>query len=418
MNKLEKIVYDLVKQTPWIKFFLRNLYQSFFDLLPRKKEFFINPYHFKENYFFGFHDIDPFSSDCSKLLTNHSLINMQMPQKEDKLEVGYIDIIDEKMGDFHSLDSSNSWNYHKGCRLQWLSETEIIYNIALDSLLISKIFDIKTEKELIIDFPIDTVHKQKRIATSFSYERLERCMPGYGYPYKDNGYINSFSPEETGLFIIDLKQNTRKLLISIASLVKELNDKKFESGYWHFITHSEFSEDGRYVSFLHRWIGDDIKKRWTRMIIYDFQEDNWFTLPTQGWGVSHYVWNRKNQILGYCNIDNIDCHVVFDIPSGNYRKIALNKINSDGHQSFIGDNAFITDTYPDRYRMAKLFKVSLTSDKVELLASIFSPKEFQTKTYYKHIACDLHPRVSKNKKYVCFDSPRTGKRAIYIMKLN
>ena len=417
MNKLEKTVYDLVKRTPWIKFLLRNLYQSFFDLLPKKKEYFANTIQYKENCFFGFHDIDPFSSDCTKVLTNHTLLDLHMPCKEDLLEVGYIDLADGKMGDFQTLGISHAWNYHKGCRLQWLSSSKVIFNTAIDKKLVSKIVDIEVGNEQMIDYSIDTICKQKMIATSFSYERLERCMPGYGYLYPDEGFLDEFVPNGTGLFIVDLKYNTRRLLISIVDLVKELNDKNYETGYWHFITHTEFSVDGRYISFLHRWIGDDIKKRWTRMIVYDLHENTWFTLPTTGWGVSHYVWNKNNQILGYCNIDNIDCHVLFDIPGKEYKKIATNKLNSDGHQSFIDEDEFVTDTYPDKYRMAKIFKVNIPTNHAEQLVSVYSPKQFQTKTYYKHIACDLHPRVSQNGKYVCFDSPRTGKRAIYVMKI-
>lgn len=418
MNKFEKLVYDLVKRTPWIKFVIRNIYQSFFDFLPRKKEYFNSRYQYKENCFFGFHDIDPFSDDCTKVLTNKLSFDLRMPVKGETLEVGYIDLKDGEMGDFNKVGISYAWNYHKGCRLQWFSESEVIYNTAKNEKLVSRIIDINNGKETIIDFPIDTVYRGKNIATSFSYERLEKCMPGYGYPYNDEGYLDEYAPKNEGLFLIDLNTNSRRLLLSIKDLINELDDEKFTDNYWHFITHSEFSEDGRYISFLHRWVGEDIKKRWTRLIIYDLSENKWFLLPTTGWGVSHYVWNNKNQLLAYCSIENKDCHAIFDIPSMKHKKIATNDLNSDGHQSFIGNDAFVTDTYPDRSRMAKLHKVNISTNQTSLIASVYSPKVFQTKTYYKHIACDLHPRVSKNGEYLCFDSPRSGKRSIYVMKLN
>lgn len=418
MNKIEKIVYDVVKVNPWLKFLLRNLYQTFFDILPKKKEFFVYKFDYKENCFFGFHDVNPFSYDNTKILSNRSHIDLRMPGKSDELEIGYIDIDKDKLGEFHCLSYSRTWNYHKGCRLQWLSKTSIIYNTEEDNNLVSRILDIKSGLEKQINFPIDTVCQNKNIASTFSYERLEYCMPGYGYNYKDNGLLEIFAPKETGLFIIDLETQQRKLLVSIDELVKELDDKQFETSYWHFVTHSEFSTDGRYVSFLHRWVGKDIKKRWTRLIVFDFDQQNWFALPTTGWGVSHYVWNNRNQILAYCSLDGKDSHIIFDIPQLNYKRVAEGIINSDGHQSFVEDDVFITDTYPDKYRMAKILKVNIDTNDIELLASVFSPKIFQTKTYYSHIACDLHPRVSSNGEYVCFDSPRTGKRALYVMKIN
>lgn len=418
MNKIEKTIYNLVKRTPWIKFLLRNLYQSFFDLLPRRKDFFSTSYQYKENCFFGFHDVDPFSSDCTKILSNQTKLNFSMPSKEDSLNIGYFNILDDKMGDFNFVNKSFAWNFHKGCRLQWISDSEIIFNTAVDNKLVSKIVDISSNKERLINYAIDTVDMKSMKATSFSYERLERCMPGYGYLYSDGGFIDQFIPKETGLFLIDLKKNTRKLLVSLFDIVKDLDSEKFKTSYWHFVTHSEFSPDGRYISFLHRWIGKDIKKRWTRLIIYDLQNNCWKVLPTTDWGVSHYVWNKNNQIVAYASVDHFDGHVVFDIPNFEFTRIASEKLNSDGHQSFIGTTKFVTDTYPDRFRMAKLYAVDIKNEQVNLLCSIYSPKKFQTKTYYKHIACDLHPRVSKNGRYLCFDSPRTGRRGLYVMKIN
>jgi len=84
---------------------------------------------------------------------------------------------------------------------------------------------------------------------------------------------------------------------------------------------------------------------------------------------------------------------------------------------FISDTSFVADTYPDKYRMAKIYKADINTQSADLLLSIYSPKEFQTKDFKCHIACDLHPRVSPSGKYLCFDSPRTGKRGLYIMAI-
>jgi len=52
------------------------------------------------------------------------------------------------------------------------------------------------------------------------------------------------------------------------------------------------------------------------------------------------------------------------------------------------------------------------------LASVYSPKRYQTKDFKNHIACDLHPRVAPNGKYISFDSVKSGKRSLCIMKIN
>jgi hypothetical protein len=418
MNKFENIAYNVVKTTPWLKYLLRNIYQNIFDFFPRKAEYFSGTYDYREGYFFGFHDVDPFSVDCSKLLANHNNFDFRMPKKEEGLHVGFFDIHNMQLGKYHAIDVSYAWNYHKGCRLQWLSDDKIIFNSAVNDNLIAKIINIKSEKTKIIDYPIDSISPDGTLATSFSYERLERCMPGYGYAYKDEGYLAQSASKETGLFLINIKENKRKLLISTFDLMKDMDLPKYSSDkYLHYITHSAFSKDGRFISFLHRWTGQDIQKLETRVIIYNLQTASFFALPTDLTG-SHYVWNNNNQLIVSCEINHQICHTLFDINAPNdYKTIVPEKLNSDGHQCFINSNTFITDTYPDKNRMAQLYKVSIKNNTVKKIASIYSPKRFQTISFYKHIACDVHPRVSRNGRYLCFDSPRTGKRSIYIMNL-
>lgn len=419
MNQVESIVYNLVRKNPALKQWVRNAYQSVFDLLPRKKEYFTGYYQYREGYFFGFHDVSPFSQDERMLLANHPAFDLRMPKAgEEGMEVGYFDFKDGQIGDYHTIGTSYAWNYHKGCRLQWIDGQNVIFNTAIDGRLLSKIVDLKTGKERTVAYPIDAVNvaNGKSLATTFSYERLERCMPGYGYPYQDGGYTEQAAPKETGLFLLDMDTDERKLLVSIAELAASV-DSSYMKGYLHFVTHTEFSKDGRYIAFLYRRIpteGDYMKRR-TRVCVYDLEKGELITLPTQESG-SHYVWNNKNQLVISCVIDGMSCHVLYDMNNvESYHIVAGEKLNSDGHQSFVTDTIFVTDTYPDRYRMAKIYKADVEAQEAELLVSVYSPKKFQTKDFKCHIACDLHPRVSASGKYLCFDSPRTGKRGLYVM---
>ena len=101
---------------------------------------------------------------------------------------------------------------------------------------------------------LDTVSEDGRLATNFSYERLNVLMPGYGYPYcHDGGCLEQKAPAETGLFLIDMSTGKRRMLLSLEQLAKE-SDSPLAALESHFVTHSEFSKDGRYVSFMHRHI--------------------------------------------------------------------------------------------------------------------------------------------------------------------
>ena len=158
-------------------------------------------------------------------------------------------------------------------------------------------------------------------------------------------------------------------------------------------------------------------KRRSVMCVYDLVKKELIVLPSQESG-SHYVWNNKNQIIASCILDGNSCHALFDMNNlEKVSKIDETLLNSDGHQSFVSDNTFVTDTYPDKWRMAKLYLTDINSNSSKLIASLYSPKKFQTKDFKCHIACDLHPRVSPSGNYVCFDSPRSGQRGLYVMSL-
>lgn len=420
MNNIETFVYNIVRKNPAVKQAVRNIYQGIFDILPHRKEWFGNYYDYKEGYFFGFHDISPLSQDESKLICLHNSFDLRMPKPNEPIEVGFFDFNQGEIKDWHKIGESYAWNYHKGCRLQWIDNNKVIFNTAIKNELKSVIVDIENGNKSIIDYPIDAIFYKddKLLATSFSYKRLERCMPGYGYPYSDNGYIAEAAPEKTGLFLIDLNTNDRTLLINLRDIAISVTGK-VEEEYLHFVTHSEFSPDGKYISFLYRRIpkeGDYMKRR-SVMCVYNLDKKKLIVLPTQESG-SHYVWNNKNEIIASVNLNGKNCHALFNPEKLDFAKmIDPNHLNSDGHQSFITDSEFVTDTYPDKWRMAKLYRTDIGNEKTELIASVYSPKKFQTKDFHCHIACDLHPRVIGNGKYVCFDSPRTGKRGIYVMKL-
>mgnify|MGYP002626270705 CR=1 FL=1 len=420
MNKIETVVYGVVRQHPGLKKFLKSTYQGFFDLLPRKKEFFSGNISYKEGYFFGFHDISPLSNDETKLLTNKFEFDGRMPKSDEKLTLGYFDFNDGTLGDFHKIATTTAWNWHKGCRFQWLDNKRVIFNSVVGGQLCASIADTEGNFLSQTDFPIDSVFiaQDKELATSFCYERLNKCMPGYGYAVADGDSDENY-PRDSGLFIIDLKTNIRKCVVSLYDLANNIGNK-YLKGYKHFVTHSEFSKDGKYISFLYRAVpygeeGKDMHKTW--IVVHNLLTSDTQALPTQESG-SHYVWNNKGQIVASCTLDKKNCHAIFDVKNNCLVKtVASDSINSDGHQSFVTDEIFVTDTYPDRSRMARIYSVDVNNDGVKLLANVYSPKEFQTKDVYCHIACDLHPRVLASGKYICFDSPRTGRRGIYIMSM-
>lgn len=415
MNKIEKVVYNLVKSNPRLKSFIRNIYQSVFDLLPDRDNWSSATIIEKKGYFLGFHDKSPFSFDEQYVLANKIEIPLRMPQKDDLLTVGFWN---NELEQYTPVLKTYAWNYHKGCRLQWLGDNthSFIFNNIVNGKLGANIYSIDNGETRELDYPIDTVSHNGKFATSFSYERLNRYMPGYGYCYEDEPYFDEYESENTGLFLIDIENNTRKLLISLKQLAMMQPDETMRNAH-HYVTHTEFSTDDDRVAFLHRWTYEDPDKRYTRLVTCKLDGTDIHISITSGM-VSHYDWDKEHGILAYCQVNGVDGHYIFkDYKMKEVKRVAPD-LNSDGHQSYIPNtDFFVTDTYPDKWRHAKIYKVDIKNNKTELLADLKSPKAFQSPNIYKHWACDLHPRVSPDGKYVCFDSVHSGERSFCVMKI-
>lgn len=413
MNKIEAFVYHIVKNNYILKNLLRNIYQGMYDLLPDYDSWFCNEPLVCEGFFYGFHDTTPFNSDSSLLLCNRLSIPLRMPTVNDVLEVGLL--TGEDYGKWRKISETTAWNYHKGCRLQWLDDSRCIFNISDKGRLKSKICFINGKNETIISWPIDTVSHDTRWATSFSYGRLQYNMPGYGYTVSDeDAHLESNVTEDTGLYLIDLEKNRRELLLNLKQIAAFAPADGMERAM-HFVTHTEFSADDRYIAFLHRWYHGTFRR--TRLVVYDRETGRMHVSPTTGM-VSHYAWNNRNGLVAYCRMENIDSHVYFTGPEmKEWKRCGYPRLNSDGHHHFINDETFVVDTYPDRRRHVKLYKVNITTDKITLLADAKSPKRFVSPDEHHHWKCDLHPRCNTDGTLVSFDSVHTGKRALCVMRI-
>ncbi len=413
MNKIEQFVYQRVKNNYVLKDFIRNVYQGFYDLLPNYDSRFSHQPIVLEDCFFGFHDVKPFSADNKLLLSNRLTIPLRMPTKDDALQVGYWS--GDDFSEWHRLGETKAWNYHKGCRLQWVDKSHVIFNVCVDNVLKSCITGICDGQERLVNWPIDSVSADGHYATSFSYGRLERLMPGYGYAVSDDeAYQEDYTTPDTGLYLINLQKNERRMLISLSQLA-QLQPEEDMVGRFHFVTHTEFSPDGRYVAFLHRWYKGTFQR--TRLLVYNLENGDVYISPTTGM-VSHYVWNNQNAIVAYCRVEDIDSHVFFSDPAmKEWKRCGYPQLNSDGHHHFIDNDSFVVDTYPDKYRHMKLWKVNVKTDEVTLLSDVKSLKEFVNPDDNHNWKCDLHPRVSVDGSLLSFDSTHTGRRSLCVMKI-
>lgn len=416
MNKFERIVYDLIKDNPAFKKKVRNLYQSLFDLLPEPKSESSYSIIDRKGYFFGFHDHTPFSIDNSKLLSNHATGDLFMPDKNQTLEVGFFDGYQYK--NFNPVATTNAWNWHMGCKLQWRgNKNEIIFNDHRNGKNISRLINIDTSAEKIFSDSIASVSPDGNWSIGYSFARVNQLMPGYGYTHKvlNETDIVENKPKNSGIYKIDLNTGTKKELININDLANISPDRSMKDAK-HFFSHAIIAPDSDKFMFLHRWKdpNGDIDKRFSRLVVSDINGKIIDILNTKDM-VSHIGWKDSNHIIAYCRVlIHNDKYVLFKVGEPNKSLIiGANELTSDGHPSYDCSGRWIvTDTYPNRRRIQNLVLFDTKKEIRYCIAQLFNPKKFQSPSAYKHWACDLHPRWNRNSTAICFDATFNGKRSL------
>lgn len=406
MNKLEKSVYNIVKSNPRIKNLIRNTYQRIFDLFGSQQSRFFRTHKFLENGFHGFHDCTPVNGDKISYLVPPT--HLRMPIYGDRFELRVAKIDD--LGLIYSSKTS-AMNFHKGSRQQWLADDEIILNdFDTAGNLISRIINIRSSDETVLKFPIDSVAVDSRLFSSFDYQRLEFAMPGYGYPFPHNSQLNLCPPS---LLIFNERSEVVRSF-QFNHLNEYLNP--YPQDWFHFFTHTIFSPDESRLASLFRSVDPkDVSKRITQLIIFEVEGGNILVLPTTGMA-SHYAWLNSNEILGYFSVEGKDGHYIYNVRARAFRPFFPDILKSDGHHSVSSCGRFaLVDTYPDKWRLQKLFLFDLEKMTSELICEVFHPKIYQSPDIFRHWSCDLHPRFHEDG--FSIDLINNGQRAIAIFDL-
>lgn len=416
MNKIERIVYDLVKGKPQLKNRVRNLYQNIFDLFPRREDEIPSFIFSKPRAFFGFHDLAQISWAEDQVLFCKAQFDLRMPTINDPLEIWVADI---DGGGERQIGVSMTWNWHMGCRLQWVGQSKLLaFNTrSVSAGLIVKCADSGEEE------------KYRRHASCFSpdgefyigydFYDVEVGMPGYGYIKSFEGVEKNVVPRS--VYRVDLADGGVRWALSVGDVERSLGIPISRDRH-SFLTHTAISKGGNYVACLFRRsdVSGDIMKRDTQMLILS-KDGEILHRVASGNMVSHFAWLSDTQIFAYCRtLKGKDAYCIIDASDGSIStELERSVLSSDGHPATSLDGSVVvTDTYPDRMRKSKLLMAIRGLDSFFQIAELSSHKKFQSPDPLHHWACDLHPRVSTTGRYISFDSTHTGVRSTQVLAVS
>lgn len=420
MNLEQKINYQLNKY-PGIKRVVKSIYQHTMYVFSSKIKSEgnitrISPDDASHEYFFGYYDKSPWDITDRYMLcmkANNTWSYVCPKEKADIL------LIDTALPETHKkrvkkIAETSSWNVQQGCMLQWLGSdfsSHFLFNDYRNGKYVSVIKEVNSGIERVIDAPVYTVSADGKTALTLDFSRLYNLRPGYGYynvPEKTAGIA---LPDAPAVWKIDLVSGDVQPLLTykdFATFQPRLEMQ--EPGAVHKINHLMLSPSGQKFMVLYRWfIGE---RKYTRIITCNVDGTDMYVLSDDDM-VSHCFWKDDEHILAFENKKDGGTGYYYMTDKTHDYIHCWPQLSNDGHPSYSPDRSLIvTDTYPDRARIAEIKLMDGTDERkneVRVIARVFAPFKYDNDT-----RCDLHPRWNHAGNKICFDSIFENHRGLYI----
>ena len=298
------------------------------------------------------------------------------------------------------------WNWQQGAMLHWVGKDEIIWNrFNAEKASYEAVWKKLEGEEKVFSLPVYSVSNKGKYYLSLNFSRLAKYRPDYGYfnlPYEGIKPLD----EEDGIFKISFVDGKVEKLISIGEL-SEFQPKASMQEASHKVNHIDISPDGTRFLFMHRWYDKNGIKH-SRLFLCDEKGDE-LKLLSDGGMISHSCWKRNNEIIVWMEKNEKCGYYLMNVDTMEDEILGKGKLTEDGHPSVSPCGEWmVTDTYPDKARMAHLYLYYFEKKKVIHLGEFFSPLFFHGEN-----RCDLHPRWNSDGTSMTFDSVHDGVRRMW-----
>ncbi len=368
-------------------------------------------------YFYGYYDKSPWDADDRFMLALRVKYAYKSVAPKEPGTVVLIDLKDNNNNNnnnnLYEIGTTHSWNVQQGCMAQWLGpdfKSHIIYNDFRNGKYCSVIYSMQDKTEIkVLPLPIYDVSRDGSFALSLDFSRLHRMRPGYGYSNLPELTKGELCPDKTCIWLINIADGEVKELFTYKEFFSFEHCASME-GAEHKVNHLMISPNGKRFMVLHRWFAN--KRKHTRLVTVNVDKTEMYNLSDDVF-VSHCYWKNDEEILSFLRKRSTGDHYYLMRDKTQEYKMCWPALNTDGHCSYSPNgNYIITDTYPNRKRIASVFLCVECDEHAQLLLRVFSPFR-----YDNDCRCDLHPRWNRKGDKVCIDSVHEGKRALYVIPI-
>ncbi|MEM9017738.1 MAG: hypothetical protein AAGC68_12045, partial [Verrucomicrobiota bacterium] len=156
-------------------------------------------------HWFGYYDKLQFDPTNRLVLTNQVHFEGRTPTAEDQIRVGFVDLEDKDR--WTEIGTSKAWGWQQGCMLQWLpgSKSKVVWNDREKDRFVCRIHDIESGETTTVPRPIYSLSPDGKWAVTADFARIQNLRPGYGYQGVDDPVRAVKSPEESGIWRVNLE---------------------------------------------------------------------------------------------------------------------------------------------------------------------------------------------------------------------
>lgn len=362
-------------------------------------------------YFYGYYDKSPWDA------TDRYMICLKVKQAYKSVapkEPGIVGVIDTKDGNkFIKIGITHAWNVQQSCMAQWMGPdycTRILYNDFREGHYCAVVYNFAEKKEeKVLPMAAYDVARDGSFILSLDFSRLHRIRPGYGYSNLPDLTKGILCPDEGCIWKVDVVDE------KVTELFKYTDFAAFEpdesmNGAEHKVNHLMISPNCKRFMVLHRWFQKGRKH--TRLITVNIDKTEMYNLSDDVF-VSHCYWKNDNEILSFLRKKETGNHYYLMKDKTQEYKMYWPRLATDGHCSYSPDGKLIvTDSYPNRKRMAFVYLCREEQVQPVRIAKVFSPFK-----YDNDCRCDLHPRWNREGTKICIDSVHEGKRGLYVIPI-
>lgn len=420
MSLEQKINYQLNK-IPGVKKVIKRVYQrTMYAISPKIKSegniVRVSPDDSSHEYFFGYYDKSPWDITDRYMLCMRANDTWSGVSPKEKADILLIDtsLPENDKNRVKKIAETSSWNVQQSCMLQWLGpdfSSRILYNDYRNGEYVAVIKNMESGKERVIPAPVYTVSADGKTALTLDFSRLYNLRPGYGYYNVPEKTKDVALPDATAVWKINLETGEVTDLLTYKDFATfQPRPEMQEAGSVHKVNHLMLSPSGKRCMVLYRWFVG--QRKYTRLITFNSSDGSGMYVLSDDDMVSHCFWKDDEHILAFENKKNGGPGYYFMKDKTHEYIHCWPQLSNDGHPSYSPDRSLIvTDTYPDRARVAEIKLMDGTDEKkgdVRVIARVFAPFKYDNDT-----RCDLHPRWNHKGDTVCFDSIFEGYRGLY-----